>query len=165
MCMNTIPRRVMLALTTILAAYVGVWAAALAHGFYQAFPGFGLTWISADGPFDEHLIRDVGGLYLGLAAAGAAAIVSRGAAAGRVVGLGWAVFGVLHFGYHLLHPEGTAIDMIGNIVSLGVSLVLGILLALPSRRPGILVPVLPDSVEAATGTATRTAASETEAAR
>jgi hypothetical protein len=132
--MNTNLRRTLLAMTVLLAAFVGGWAEISPQGFYDSFPGFGLTWISVDGPFNQHLIRDVGSLYLGLGAVSLASIFSVSATPGRVAGLGWAVFGILHFGYHLLHPEGTTFDRIGTVVSLAISLALGILLALPSRR-------------------------------
>lgn len=132
--MNTKPRRTLLAILVAIAAYVGIWAEAVPRSFYDSFPGLGLTWISADGPFNEHLIRDVGALYLGLGAASAAALFSRSAAPGRVIGLAWALFGTLHFGYHVVHLEGTIIDRVGNVLTLGLALVLGILLVLPSRR-------------------------------
>lgn len=148
--MNSTPRRLLLAVAAILGAYVGIWAAFFPEAFYDAFPGFGLTWISADGPFNEHLIRDVGGLYLGLTAASAAAIAARTAAPARAVGLGWAVFGAIHYGYHLLHLEGSAIDVVGNVVSLGISLALGLLLALPAR-PVIVTPAT-DARAAVAGT-------------
>jgi hypothetical protein len=138
--MNSRFRRILLAATVVLAAYVGLWAAFFPSSFYDSFPGFGLTWVSVDGSFNEHLIRDVGGLYLGLGAASAAAIVARTAAPGRVVGLGWAVFGAIHYGYHLLHLEGSAVDVAGNVVSLGVSLALGVILALPPRRRAVVTP-------------------------
>jgi len=52
-----------------------------------------------------------------------------------VVGLAWGVFGVLHFGYHVLHLQGSAVDVVGNVVGLGLSAALGIVLALPARQP------------------------------
>ena len=49
--------------------------------------------------------------------------------------LAWTVFGVPHLGYHLGHLQGLEmIDAVGNVVSLGGSLLLGILLLLPERR-------------------------------
>lgn len=69
-------RRVILWLTAAIGAFVGVWAAGFPQSFYDSFPGFGFVWISVDGPFNEHLIRDVGSLYLALAAASAAATFS-----------------------------------------------------------------------------------------
>lgn len=124
----------MLAITVLIGLYVGLWAQVSPSEFYTSFPGFGLHWIDVDGPYNEHLVRDVGSFYLGLAAASIVAIVHRSALPGRVAGVAWAVFGVLHYGYHLLHLEGTAVDIIGNIVSLGISAAAGIVLALPSRR-------------------------------
>lgn len=132
--MTTNLRRTLLVILVALAAFVGIWAEVSPRAFYDSFPGFGLTWISADGAFNEHLIRDVGASYLGLGAASAAAVFCRSDGPSRVIGLAWAVFGILHFGYHVLHLEGTMVDRVGNILTLGLALLVGILLVLPSRR-------------------------------
>lgn len=98
------------------------------------FPASG-AWIAIDGPFNDHLIRDVGALYLALAGASVAAIFSRSPDAGRVVGVAWTVFGIPHLAYHLAHLESLApIDVVGNIVALGGSLALGIVLMLPGSK-------------------------------
>ena len=95
----------------------------------------GRIWISVDGPFNEHLIRDVGGLYLGLAAASAAATFSRTPDAGRVIGVAWTVFGLPHLIYHARHfAEMAPIDAVGNAFTLGSSLILGVVLMLPGPR-------------------------------
>jgi len=134
MGMNNISRRTVLAITAAMGLFVGVWAAGFPQGFYDAFPGLGLMWISVDGPFNEHLIRDVGALYLAIASASIYAIFARSLAATRAVGIAWTVFGAPHLAYHLAHLEGLApIDIVGNVVSLGGSLLLGILLLLPAR--------------------------------
>ena len=132
--MNTILRRILLGILVLLAAFVGLWAAAFPHAFYSSFPGFGLTWISTDGPFNEHLIRDVGGLYLGFGAAALAAAISRSAIPGRVVGIGWSLFGIVHLTYHVTHLDGSMVDRVGNIVGLGLSLALGLVLLLPGGK-------------------------------
>src|SRR5689334_23587717 len=124
--MNTSFRRAVLGVTLALGLYVGVWAAVLPHAFFDAFPGFGLHWIDVDGAFDEHLIRDVGFAYLALSALSLAGIVARTALPGRLAGLGWTVFGVLHIGFHVLHLEGSVVDRVGTVVSLGLSLLLGV---------------------------------------
>jgi hypothetical protein len=134
MVMNTILRRILLGLLAILAIFVGLWAAAFPQSFYSSFPGLGLHWVSSDGPFNEHLIRDVGALYLGFAAAAVAAMFSRSAVAGRVVGVGWSLFGLLHISYHIGHPEGSAFDQVGTVISLGLDLAVGLLLLLPGRK-------------------------------
>lgn len=129
--MNTPFRRVILALTAIPGLYVGVWAEFLPRSFYASFPGFGLHWISMNGAYDEHLLRDVGSFYLALTAASIAGIIARTATPGRVAGLGWAVFGVFHFAYHITHLMGSAVDIAGNVISLGLSALLGIVLLFP----------------------------------
>jgi len=133
-------RRAVLAVTAAIGFFVGGWAAFWPVSFYEAFPGLGRIWISIDGPFNEHLVRDVGALYLALAGASVAAIFSRTPDAGRVVGVAWTVFGIPHLAYHLAHLESLApLDVAGNVVSLGGSLALGTVLMLPgprSRMPG-----------------------------
>lgn len=79
-------RRILLWATAAIGVFVGLWAAAWPATFYTAFPGLGRVWISVDGPFNEHLIRDVGALYLALAAASIAAAFTRAPESGRVVG-------------------------------------------------------------------------------
>jgi hypothetical protein len=132
--MNTIFRRVVLGVLAALGLYVGVWAAGFPSSFFSSFPGFGLHWIDEAGAYDEHLIRDVGAMYLALTAVTLVALFARSAAPGRLVGLAWTVFGAIHFAFHITHLEGSALDRVGNVISLGVSLVLGILLLLPGRR-------------------------------
>ncbi|UFS60416.1 hypothetical protein [Subtercola endophyticus] len=133
--MNTPFRRVMLALTAVLGLFVGIWAEFFHRSFYDSFPGLGLHWISMMGPFNDHLISDVGSFYLALGAISIAALFARTALPGRMAGLGWAVFGVLHFIYHATHLMGSTTDKVGNIVSLGLSASLGIVLLFPSRIP------------------------------
>ena len=139
--MNSKFRRILLGLSVALALYVGLWAAAFPDSFYSSFPGLGLHWVASDGPFDEHLIRDVGGLYLGLGAASLAAIFSASATLARVVGLGWLVFDAIHLGYHVTHLDGSTFDRVGNVVSLGFFLAVAVFLVLPPRRK--LAPAVP----------------------
>jgi hypothetical protein len=131
--MNTNFRRTLLAVTAALGLFVGVWAYAFPSAFYSSFPGLGLHWIDVSGPYDEHLIRDVGGLYLGLSAITVWATFSRIAQPGRLAGLGWTVFGLLHFIFHLTHPVGGKIDVAGDDISLLLVLALGVVLLLPGR--------------------------------
>src|SRR5262249_10165178 len=111
----------------------GVWAEFFPTGFYSSFPGFGRHWIAMAGAYDEHLIRDVGSFYLALTAVAIAGIIARTATPGRIAGLDWTVFGVLHFAYHVTHVEGSAADKAGNFVGLGISAIIGIILLFPPR--------------------------------
>lgn len=124
-----------LAVSAILAFFVGLWAYFFPLGFYDSFPGVLGSWVSVDGPFNEHLVRDVGAMYLALGAASIGGMISRSAAGYRIVGLAWSVFGLLHFAYHALHLEHLApADAVGEMVALGVSLALGVVLLLPVRQ-------------------------------
>ncbi|OAN42767.1 hypothetical protein [Microbacterium sp. H83] len=124
-----------LAFSTVLGLFVGGWAYFSARSFYDSFPGVLGSWVSVDGPYNEHLIRDVGAMYLALAAASIGGLIWRHPIAFRVLGIAWTVFGALHFAYHALHLEHMSMDAaIGEMVALGVSLLLGILLLIPDRR-------------------------------
>jgi hypothetical protein len=54
-----------IAVLAVTPALVGIWASVSPRGFYDQFPGGGHHWVSAVGAYDEHLVRDVGALYLG----------------------------------------------------------------------------------------------------
>ena len=65
--------RVALGLLAVSSLVVGVWAGFFPQSFYDSFPGLGRHWVRVDGPYNEHLVRDVGTLNLGLAALAATA--------------------------------------------------------------------------------------------
>ena len=58
--------RVVLVVWAAASVQLGIWATFAPRSFYEKFPGFGHHWVSMAGPYDEHLVRDVGGLYLAL---------------------------------------------------------------------------------------------------
>ena len=125
-----------LALSAALAFFVGGWAFFAPRSFYDAFPGVLGQWISMDGPFNEHLIRDVGAMYLALGVASVAGLVSRSPAVFRTLGLAWTVFGVLHLGYHLMNLDHLDVaNAVGAVVSLSISLALGVVLLIPGAKP------------------------------
>jgi hypothetical protein len=128
-------RQVILVVTAAIGLFVGGWAAFAPRFFYDAFPGLGRIWVAVDGPFNEHLVRDVGALYLALAAASLVAAATRGVAASQAVGAAWVVFSVPHLVYHVGHLAGFGLlDQVGQLVSLSSTVVLGIPLLLPDRR-------------------------------
>ena len=137
--MNTTPRRILLWLTSLLGIGIGIWAAFLPETFYSSFPGIGLgPWVAVDGPYNEHLVRDVGALYLALAAGGIYAAVSATVHAGRAVGIAWLVFSVPHLAYHLSHLEGfDLLNAVVEVVSLSSTIVLALPLVLPARTEGL----------------------------
>lgn len=128
-------RQAILVVTAVIGLFVGGWAAFGPRSFYDAFPGLGRVWVAVDGPFNEHLVRDVGALYLALAAASLVAAATRSVAASQAVGAAWVVFSVPHLVYHAGHLAGFGLlDQVGQLVSLSSTIVLGVPLLLPGRR-------------------------------
>ncbi|WP_406237049.1 hypothetical protein [Nocardia sp. NBC_01009] len=95
--------RIMLAILAVQGAIVGLWAVFAPHSWYTSFPGFGMHWISVDGPYNHHLVGDVGAFFLALTAITIAALVINGTAVARLAGIGWLTFGLPHFIYHAFH--------------------------------------------------------------
>lgn len=123
-----------LGFSAVLGFTVGIWAYFAPHAFYDEFPGILGSWIHQDGPFNEHLIRDVGAMYLALALSSVGGLIWRHPVADRILGIAWTTFGVLHFAYHAAHlAHLSTSDAIGTVVTLGISLVLGVLLIIPAR--------------------------------
>ncbi len=128
--------RVLLIVAGLVEAVVGIWPLLSPTGFYQDFPGFRTGWVAMDGPFNEHLLRDFGGLNLGLAAMLIGAAVIGTTAVARLAAVSALLFGVPHFFYHLGHvAHFEAVDqvLINGTTGLGVLLPLAVLL-LPARR-------------------------------
>jgi predicted anti-sigma-YlaC factor YlaD len=123
---------------------VGLWALIAPRSFYDDFPGAGRHWVSVDGAFNEHLLRDVGALNLALAVVAIAAILRPGRFA-RLCGISHLVWTLPHLYYHTthLHMFSTS-DAIGNVVSLSIPVIASIFLivfrAPPDDEPGDLGP-------------------------
>ena len=101
----------------VLMAPAGLQAAFAPRSFFDDFP-LGRGWISAGhAAYDQHLVRDVGALFLALIVVTVWCAVRREAMA--AVAAGWLVQGVLHLGYHVGHLDGLeSIDKTGLVVSL-----------------------------------------------
>ena len=131
--MTTRAHRWILAILALSAAFVAGWAVPDPHSFYVSFPGFGRHWVRVDGPYNEHLARDVGAFYLALAALSALAIARPEPLLLRATGLAWAAYSIPHLAYHASHLNhyGT-FDKIANMIALGGTLLLGLALLVPS---------------------------------
>ena len=118
-----------------IAAVVGTWAYFFPEHFYNHFPAVLGEWISQDGPYNEHLIRDHGAQYLALGAASVFGLFWHTQIGYRLLGVAWTVFGVLHFAYHVTHlSHMSASDQISQVIVLGFAVVLGVGLFLSPRR-------------------------------
>ncbi|MBO3744270.1 hypothetical protein [Actinoplanes flavus] len=127
-------KRICVLVLAVMAVVVGVWAAAFPLSFYGDFPSPGWGWVSRLGPYNEHLVRDVGGLYLALAVLSVLAFRRPTVTLLRVTGGAWLIFNVEHFLWHALHlGVFSAWHAIGTMAALGMALVLSILLLLPDR--------------------------------
>jgi hypothetical protein len=118
--------RVALLLLAAAALYQGLWAQFAPRSFYRDFPG-GMGWVADAGPYDEHLVRDVGGLINGLAAVAIVAAVSMSTPLLIANAVGWLVYGIPHFVYHVSHPLAEAPMQALNVVVLTSEVVLPLL--------------------------------------
>jgi hypothetical protein len=117
--------RAALALLVAQGLVVGSWAAISPRSFYDEFPGGGRAWVAADGPYNEHLVRDFGDLNLALAAVSLVALATLGRTLVLAAGLGWFVYQAPHLTYHLRHLDVyDATDQVLNVTSLVLALVL-----------------------------------------
>lgn len=133
----TLLHRIALVVIAAGSLVVGVWAQAFPRSFYDDFPGAGRVWVAVDGPFNEHLVRDVGGLNLALAFVAGFALVTRSVLVARAAGGAALLFGAPHLLYHATHldPFDTA-DGVANLVALSVAVLAGLLaLAAPRSDP------------------------------
>ncbi|MFI9102947.1 hypothetical protein ACIGXA_20730 [Streptomyces fildesensis] len=134
--MNTRFRYADLGILALVGLYTGAWAYCSPAGWYRNFPGFGLSWLPQLGPYNEHLAKDAGAMFLALSVLSLIALGQvRNNRLVQTAGAAWLVFNVLHFSYHVQHLDmyGTR-DQVLNVVFLGALVLLAALL---------LVPILP----------------------
>jgi hypothetical protein len=130
--MNVITRRVLAGMLAGVGIFVGGWAATAPRSFFTSFPFPGHPWIASLPAYDEHLVRDVGDLYLGLAAISVWAVCRPRQETFRLVGTAWIVFSVPHLVFHATHlaPFET-VDAAGNVITLAAAVTLALLLLWP----------------------------------
>lgn len=126
--------RVALAVLCVAALSIGLTATAFPHAFYDDFP-FLTHWVELLPPFNEHLVTDVGGLYLGFAILFGWAAWAFERPLVRPLCIAWLLTASLHLIFHAGHlgDFGTA-DAIAEIASLAL-LLLPALVALWACQP------------------------------
>lgn len=125
--LRPIQTRVALGFLTLSSASIGAWAVLAPRSFYDGFPGFGSVWVAVDGPYNEHLIRDVGALNLALTVLllGAAWTLSRDLVI--IAAVASAVWGAPHLIYHAFNTDGLGSkDAVLSLSGLAVFLLLSI---------------------------------------
>ena len=111
---------------------VGFQALFTPRSFYDDFP-IGRGWVAMDGPYNQHLVRDVGSLNLALVVLVFAALVIGTRVMARTAMIVWLVNAVPHFLYHLRH---LTMDGMAGADKVGIAVTLGFVRARADRRAG-----------------------------
>ena len=115
--------RVALAILLLSAASIGLTATLAPHAFYDDFP-FLRHWVDLLPPYNEHLVTDVGGLYLGFAVLFAWAAWTLQPTLVRAVCSAWLLAAAIHLFFHATHLENFDTgDAIAELASLAFLLI------------------------------------------
>jgi hypothetical protein len=118
--------RVALLLLAVAGLYQGVWAQVGPRSFFEKFPG-GMSWVAVEGPYNQHLVRDIGGLVNGLSVVAIVAAWSLSRPLLAANALGWLVYALPHLGFHVSHPLDDAGMQALNVLVLTSEVVLPVL--------------------------------------
>ncbi len=128
--------RVGLTLLGVSQLGVGLWALFAPLGFQNEFPGLGRQWLPPLGPYNEHLITDVGATFLALTALAflAAWWLSRPLVLATLIA--WLIYSVPHFWFHANNMGVYEItDQLINYVALGLQVLIPLGLLIMVLRP------------------------------
>ena len=114
---------------------VGVQAALFPRSFFEDFP-LGRGWVAmTGGPYNEHLVRDVGVLFVALVIATVWTAWTR--EGDQALAVAWIVQSVAHLGFHAAHLHHlSGGDQAGLLASLIIVVVLAVAaFFFPTTRP------------------------------
>ena len=126
--------RIGLGVLAVSSLPLGAWAVIAQRSFYDDFPGFGRHWVSPDGPYNEHLLRDFGGLNLALGVFTVCAAIWLLRPMVVAAALAWLASSVPHLLYHLFnlqHFDST--DQVGIVAGLVLAPVIACVLLVMAR--------------------------------
>lgn len=133
--------RAVLGLLGCAQLIIGIWALLAPRSFYGDFPT-GQGWVAKAGAYDEHLVRDVGSLFIAIAVLALIAAVLLTRSVVVIACVVFLLYSVPHLIYHALNlgPYDTA-DAIGNVVALSAEVlapafVLWLVATAGARAPG-----------------------------
>jgi hypothetical protein len=131
------PARAGLGLVAAAQAEVAIWALIAPGSFFGDFPGAGRHWVSALGPYNEHLVRDYAAAELGFAVLLAAAAWFFGPRLVLVAGWSFMAATLPHFAYHLTTTGSfSTIDNVASLVAFVLELALvTVAMLVVSRAP------------------------------
>ena len=115
---------------------VGGWQLLAPASFYFDLPGFGRTWVSGNGPYNEHLMRDVGQGNVAIGVVTLVALLAGGAWLARATGLAVTVAYLPHQLYHQNHLDllPGAVDRVLQTVTLSLVSVTAVALTVLAFR-------------------------------
>jgi hypothetical protein len=115
--------RASLAVLCGYCVFIGAIAAFAPRVFYDDFP-FVAHWVSLLPPYNQHLVTDVGGLYLGFAVLFGWAARALERTLARAASAAFLLVVVLHLVFHVTHLDnfGTA-DAVAEVTGLALLLV------------------------------------------
>jgi len=115
--------RAALAILLLSAALIGIVATFAPHTFYADFP-FLRHWVDLLPPYNEHLVTDVGGLYLGFAVLFAWAAWTLQPTLVRAVCAAWLLSAAIHLIFHATHLDNFDTgDAVAELASLAFLLI------------------------------------------
>jgi hypothetical protein len=85
------------------AGVVAGWALLWPRSFFTDFPVIGGAWVADFPPYNEHLVRDVGALYLGFVVLFLSAASSLEITLVRAALISWLPFALIHLYFHIAH--------------------------------------------------------------
>ena len=132
------PVRVGLLAMAVVSLGAGFWQQVFPRSFYDDFPGFGRQRVSVDGPFNEHLMRDVGGPALAFGLLTLFALVRPSTGLVRAVALAYLVAQVPHFIYHAFHLDllQSPLDVVLQTMSLLATIAIPLLVLIEAGAIG-----------------------------
>lgn len=110
--------RICLGVLALTALSIGIPAAFAPETFYTDFPFF-TALVKLLPPYNEHLITDVGGLYVGFGFMLGWATISPSRQLVLPLCWGWVIAQALHFAFHISHLTGfTTTDAVTQQIGL-----------------------------------------------
>ncbi len=97
--------QVLLGFFAVVGLGVGGWQLLAPESFWTDFPGLGRHWVSGDGAYNEHLLRDVGQGNVAIGVVAVIGLVSGSVWVARATGLAALVANLPHQLYHQTHLD------------------------------------------------------------
>jgi hypothetical protein len=117
------------------ALLVGAWALFAPRSFFRDFPALGGTWVNALPPYNEHLVRDIGGLNLGFGLLFFAAASTLDVTLIRTSLGAWLLYAIPHFVFHITNMDRlSAAEKLFQTLALGALIVIPVGLLMATRR-------------------------------